>query len=162
VTRGPDHPDLAAEAARVAAQLQAIGRVLSRARWEEARHLTVPLTGPQLVVMKTLVEEARLAPERGGLSLSELSERVALAHSTVSGIVARLERRGLVRRRLQADDRRRACIDVTKRVQEWLDHELPTLGLGPLTAAMEQATGAERRAVRAGLDVLERLLRAAP
>src|SRR5438270_63266 len=47
------------------------------------------LTGPQRLVMSALVRTQ-------GLSLKELSHRVSLAHSTVSGIVDRLAKRGFI------------------------------------------------------------------
>src|SRR5271156_2578122 len=57
------------------------------------------LTAPQRMVMQVLVQSE-------GLSLKQLSARVSLAHSTVSGIVDRLEARGMVvRRRDDADGR---------------------------------------------------------
>ena len=43
-----------------------------------------------------------------GLSVKELSRRMGLSHSTVSGIVDRLERRGLVARRVQRTARAEA------------------------------------------------------
>ena len=109
--------------------------------------------------MQVLVESARKEPDAGGLSLSELSEHMGLAHSTVSGIVTRLERLGLVQRRTRLEDRRYLRIDFTDRVREW--HDLPALGLGPLAAALELATEDERATVMTGLAVLERLLGAA-
>ena len=57
------------------------------------------LTGPQRMVMQALVQSE-------GLSLKQLSAQVSLAHSTVSGIVDRLQARGMVvRRRDEADGR---------------------------------------------------------
>src|SRR6266576_1060090 len=49
------------------------------------------LTGPQRLVMSALVHSE-------GLSLKQLSEAVSLAHSTVSGIVDRLVKQGLIER----------------------------------------------------------------
>ena len=57
------------------------------------------LTGPQRMVMQALVQSE-------GLSLKQLSAQVSLAHSTVSGIVDRLQARGMVvRSRDEADGR---------------------------------------------------------
>jgi len=44
--------------------------------------------------------------DSGGLSLKLLSEKVSLAHSTVSGIVDRLEKRGMVKPGVLASHRR--------------------------------------------------------
>jgi DNA-binding MarR family transcriptional regulator len=148
------------EAAGLAANLEAIGRILGRSRWAEARRLPTPLTPPQVLAMRVLVEHARDEPDAPGLSLSELSEQMGLAHSTASGIVDRLERRGLVERAARSEDRRYIRIDITKQVRRWLEHDLPALGLAPLAAALALATDEERTAVTAGVAVLERLLRA--
>src|SRR5262249_33171762 len=57
------------------------------------------LTGPQLSAMHALVES-------DGMSLKELSAHLGLAHSTMSGIVDRLQARGLVERQTSATDKR--------------------------------------------------------
>ncbi|TMK49953.1 MAG: hypothetical protein E6G66_08230, partial [Actinobacteria bacterium] len=75
------------EAIDIAASLDAIAKVMRRSAWDEARKLPVALTPPQLLAMQTLVEAARPGlgsgdPAGEGLSLSELSTRIGLAHST--------------------------------------------------------------------------------
>jgi DNA-binding MarR family transcriptional regulator len=57
------------------------------------------LTVPQLF----LVQELRAQP---GLTVTELSERLGLSKSTISGMVERLLRRGVITRRRSATDRR--------------------------------------------------------
>jgi len=64
------------------------------------------LTGPQLVVLR---EVARLS----GVTISALARSVSLSQPTVSGIVERLERRGLVRRQRSHEDRRSVFVNVT-------------------------------------------------
>jgi DNA-binding MarR family transcriptional regulator len=81
-----------------------------------------------------------------------------LAHSTVSGIVTRLERRNLVQRARHPDDRRFISIELTPPVKDWLEHELPAARLQPLAAALASATEAERATIRDGLATLQRLL----
>ena len=152
------------EATEVAASLDAIGRVMRRSAWDEARKLPVALTPPQLLAMQTLVEAARpgLAsgdPAGEGLSLSALSTRMGLAHSTTSGIVDRLERLGLVRREPRPDDRRFAIVQLAGAVSAWVRHDLPSRKAAPLSAALQRATSEERTAIREGLATLERLLR---
>jgi DNA-binding MarR family transcriptional regulator len=144
------------DAARIEAHVEAIRRVLRESILSEARRYRVPLTPPQVLALQTLVDHLREAGQ--GLSLSELSRRMGLAHSTVSGIVTRLERRGLLRRTTRPDDRRFVTIELTQPVKEWVGHELPALRLRPLTAAIGQATEQERSAILDGLATLERLL----
>jgi DNA-binding MarR family transcriptional regulator len=151
------------EATEVADSLDAIGRVMRRSALDEARKLPVPLTAPQLLAMQTLVEAGRAAPENrhpegAGLSLSALSTRMGLAHSTTSGIVDRLERLGLVRRAPRPDDRRFAIVHLADAVAAWVRHDLPALKASPLAAALERATIEERTAIRKGVATLERLL----
>lgn len=73
--------------------------------YTESRRLTkgmaaqFGLTGPQLTVIKLL-------EELGDLSLSSLSERIRAQNSTVTGIIDRMEREGLVRRERSTTDRR--------------------------------------------------------
>ncbi len=152
------------EAADIAASLDDIGRVMRRSAWDEARKLPVALTPPQLLAMQTLVEVARPGvesgdPGAGGLSLSALSTRMGLAHSTTSGIVDRLERPGLVRRVPRPDDRRFAIVQLADAVAAWVRHDLPSRKAAPLLAALRRATSEERTAIREGLATLERLLR---
>lgn len=66
------------------------------------------LTGSQLVVLRLL------APS-GQLSLSDISDRMRAKNSTVTGIVDRMERDGLVVRRRSEDDRRVIHIELTKK-----------------------------------------------
>src|SRR5262245_6956123 len=75
----------------------AIRQILRRATDKDIARTN--LTGPQISVLRILVAS-------DGLSLKELSQRVRLAHSTVSGIVDRLEREGLVQRASDDHDRR--------------------------------------------------------
>ena len=144
------------DAARIEAHLRAVRKVLRESIWSEARRYPVPLTPPQVLALRILVDHLREAGQ--GLSLSELSRRMGLAHSTVSGIVTRLERRGLLRRATRPEDRRFVTIELTQPVREWLDRELPSSRLRPLTAAIGRATGQERAAILDGLATLERLL----
>ena len=155
---GPGGGDGLDQAARVAAHLEAVRRVLRQSILSEARRYPVPLTPPQVLALQTLVDQVRDAG--GGLSLSELSRRMGLAHSTVSGIVTRLERHGLLRRTTRPDDRRFVTIELTQPVRRWVERELPASRLRPLLAAMRQATEPERAAILDGLATLERLLTA--
>lgn len=66
------------------------------------------LTGPQLVVLR---EAATL----GEASVSALARAVSLSQPTTSGILERLEKRGLVRRERSERDRRAVFVHVTPR-----------------------------------------------
>jgi MarR family transcriptional regulator, organic hydroperoxide resistance regulator len=66
------------------------------------------LTGPQLTVLKVL-------EGLGDLSLSDLSERIRAQNSTVTGIIDRMEREGLVVRTRSTEDRRVIRIRLTEK-----------------------------------------------
>lgn len=80
--------------------------------YTESRRLTkqaareLGLTGPQLTVIKLL-------ETFGDLSLSSLSERIRAQNSTVTGIIDRMEREGLVSRERSTSDRRVVYIRLT-------------------------------------------------
>jgi DNA-binding MarR family transcriptional regulator len=85
--------------------------------YTESRRLTkgiareVGLTGPQLTVIKLL-------ETFGDLSLSSLSERIRAQNSTVTGIIDRMEREGLVMRERSTSDRRVVLIKLTPKGSE--------------------------------------------
>ena len=66
------------------------------------------LTGSQLVVLRLLCPAGRL-------SLSDISDGIRAKNSTVTGIVDRMERDGLVVRKRSGDDRRVVHIELTKK-----------------------------------------------
>ena len=141
--------NLRAEAKRMEAQLQSIRRKLRQRL--EAEFARGELTAPQRMVMAELV--------RGeGMSLKELSGRVSLAHSTVSGIVDRLEKQGLVERAAHASDGRVTLVRASGAVRQFMQKKMPALTLSPLVQALQRADERELRAVRRGLETLERLL----
>lgn len=143
-------------AARIAGQVENIRRVLRESVWAQARGYPVSLTAPQVQALQVIVEHLRRAGT--GLSLSDLSEKMGLAHSTVSGIVSRLERDGVLRRTARPDDRRYTQIELTGEARQWVEHEMPAARLGPLETAVRKATSEELAAILNGLATLERLL----
>lgn len=117
----------------------------------ETHFATGQLTAPQRIVMQTLFFSE-------GMSLKELCEKVALSHSTVSGIVDRLQARGMVERTTDAADRRLTRITVTQGVRDFMRQEAPRLTARPLVMALERATPAQRRSIARGLRLLKDLL----
>ncbi|HEY6490938.1 MAG: MarR family transcriptional regulator [Terracidiphilus sp.] len=109
------------------------------------------LTAPQVGVMREVVRH-------NGISLKDLSRTVSLAHSTVSGIVDRLEKRGMLARRPDAADGRISRIYPTLVVKEFVREQIPALSRGPLLAALERATEAERARIAESIRRLRTLL----
>lgn len=68
---------------------------------------TVGLTSPQLVILHEL---SRFK----SLSVSELSKLVSLSQGTVTQILARLDKRGLIKREKSKEDKRRSIISITQ------------------------------------------------
>lgn len=115
-----------------------------------ARAERAHLTGPQVEVMRTVFRS-------DGLSLKEICGRVGLAHSTVSGIVDRLEARGMLERRTSSADGRVSRIGVSREVRDFMARRAPGLIRQPLARALARATPAERRAILRGLEILRRV-----
>jgi len=109
------------------------------------------LTGPQQSVMHALVHS-------DGTSLKELSAHLGLAHSTVSGIIDRLQQRGLVERQTNDTDKRTSRIVVTQAVRDFVQETLPRLSIHPLVNALSRADAAQRRAIVEGLKTLRQIL----
>lgn len=109
------------------------------------------LTGPQRSVMHSLVHS-------DGLSLKELSKQVGLAHSTVSGIVDRLAKQGLVERHVDNSDHRISLIAASKVVRDYVRDTPPSLAIHPLVDALRRAKPLERRAIVKGLRTLRRVV----
>jgi len=140
---------LAEMAQQIDAYLRAIRRELRKPLSTEIAR--GKLTAPQRGIMQILVGV-------DGLSLKELSRRAELAHSTVSGIVDRLEKRGLVARQPDAKDGRFSRIVVTEPVRNFVRDRLPELTMQPLIAALRRVEPRERTKIVAGLRALRRAL----
>ncbi|HEX8864516.1 MAG TPA: MarR family transcriptional regulator [Lentzea sp.] len=108
------------------------------------------LTGPQIGLIRSLVVE-------GSATVTELARRLSLSHSTTSGIVDRLQARGLVTREVDPNDRRYTRVQVTAPVQGYTK-EISEGPYGRLTCALAEASPAERKAVLDGLETLRALL----
>jgi DNA-binding MarR family transcriptional regulator len=109
------------------------------------------LTGPQRMVMQALVQSE-------GLSLKQLSAQVSLAHSTVSGIVDRLQARGMVVRSRDEADGRATVIAPSAPVRDFLANRMPELAISPLTKALRGASDSEQATVLRGLRKLRALI----
>lgn len=89
---------------RVIAALRRIVRAIDLHSRDLERSFGV--TGPQLVALQEL---ARLGPVPTG----KLARHTHVSHPTMTGILARLEKRGLIARARDESDRRRVTVRVT-------------------------------------------------
>lgn len=111
--------------------------------YTESRRITkelarrAQLTGPQLTVVKIL-------EQIGDLSLSELSERIRAQNSTVTGIIDRMEREGLVVRERSTEDRRVVIIKLTAKGTQ-LAENVPLEPMKVFQSALSSLTKDEMR-----------------
>jgi DNA-binding MarR family transcriptional regulator len=139
-----------ADAEAMLAQIRALWRDLLRNPYAEAEEHGI--TGPQVTLMACLVS-------RGPMAVTELSRTLGMSHSTASGIVDRLEGRGLVQRTADAADRRRTEVAVTASVQRYV-RQLEGGPAGRLARVLEAATPSQRATIAKGLRLLVSLLEA--
>jgi DNA-binding MarR family transcriptional regulator len=78
------------------------------------------LTGPQALLLK----EITLAE---GITVGQLAERVSLSQATVTDILLRLERRGLIERQRAQDDKRRVLVRITAEGKVLMKRSIPLL-----------------------------------
>lgn len=118
----------------------------------EAEFARGGLTGPQRAAMQILVHSS------DNLSLKELSRQLGLSHSTVSGIIDRLEKQGMVERQQNETDGRFTIIKPSKQVREYVRDTLPGVTIHPLIEALRRARPSERAAIREGVKTLRRIV----
>jgi DNA-binding MarR family transcriptional regulator len=78
------------------------------------------LTGPQVVLLRELVRN-------GEMHVAELAENICLSHATVTDILNRLEKRGLVGRTRSLTDRRRIMVTATEEAKAIIKQSPPLL-----------------------------------
>ena len=80
----------------------------------------VGLTGPQLTILQEVAST-------GEVSVGEVARAISLSQGTVTGILERLEKRGLVTRRRSDYDRRRKMVQVTPAGEQLLETAPPLM-----------------------------------
>jgi DNA-binding MarR family transcriptional regulator len=122
--------------------------------YTESRRITkelarrAELTGPQLTVVKMLETV-------GELSLSDLSDRIRAQNSTVTGIIDRMEREGLVLRSRSTEDKRVVRIRLTEK-GERIAREIPVEPMEIFRSALSSLSAGETRDL---LRILTKLAR---
>lgn len=99
---------------RIDEVLVALRRVI-RATDLHSRHLakTTGLTAPQILLLQTI-------RDRGEVTIGELATDISLSQATVTTILDRLEKRGLVYRKRSNEDKRKVHAHLTTEAQEIL------------------------------------------
>jgi DNA-binding MarR family transcriptional regulator len=80
----------------------------------------VGLTGPQLVILQEITR-------MGEVTAGEIAQAVSLSQATVTGILERMENRGLLARRRSDRDKRRIMVRITKNGQQILEDAPPLM-----------------------------------
>jgi DNA-binding MarR family transcriptional regulator len=125
--------------------------------YTESRRLTkglasqFGLTGPQLTVIKLL-------ETFDNLSLSSLSERIRAQNSTVTGIIDRMEREGLVRRERSTSDRRVVHIRLSDKGQK-LARQIQVEPMEIFRGALSSLTQADLRDLLRIMNKLQKYVR---
>lgn len=84
-------------------------------------------------------------PQRNWLTLGELAEQMRIAHHSAVGLVDRIEKLGLVKRKTSEEDRRKVHVTLTRKGRRLLEklylvHRAELRSSGPqLVAALQKA-----------------------
>ena len=107
----------------------------------------VGLTGPQLVILQ---EIARC----GEVTAGEIAKAVSLSQATVTGILERMEKRGLLARQRSDRDKRRILVRITKSGRQILQEAPPLMQ----EAFVEKFSGLQEWEQTMILSALQRLV----
>lgn len=111
----------------------------------------IGITVPQSFVIGTLVKS-------GEMKISELSNKVNLSNSTISGIIDRLENQQLVTRTRSQEDRRIVYVKATPKVHELYQgiYQKAEKSFGDL---LSSGTPEELEKIIVGLNTLKKVLK---
>ena len=118
----------------------------------EAEFARGELTGPQRSVMSVVVAAAE------PLRIREVTAAVGLAQSTVSGIVERLIRNGMLLRTDDPSDARASRVAASPAVRNFLEKQMPQIKLSPLLAALRSGGRKDAESIATALTRLDELL----
>jgi DNA-binding MarR family transcriptional regulator len=108
------------------------------------------LTGPQRLAMAVLIRQ-------GPLALKQIAAAMNLGHSTVSGIMRRLETRSFVVRLADPSDGRISLFAPSPQVTAFLKTTAPELVRGPLARKLAAASPEDLELIETGLRRLREL-----
>ncbi len=117
-------------------------------RWQDgtAPPSTAPLSPRHVAALEQLLG--------GPLTVSELASRLGLTLTTVSGVLADLDRAGFIERHPDPADRRRTIVQVIPAratlIGEWLDGAAK-----PLARVLDKLSPSEQQAFLKAMDLLE-------
>ncbi len=113
------------------------------------------LTMPQLMTLRAIANA-----EVKEVTAAYLSPRVQLSAATITGVLDRLERQGLVTRKRTSSDRRKVCLSVTSKGRKELER-LAVSFQDRFAAKLADLKEAERKSILKALETLNELIEAA-
>lgn len=135
--------------------LKALRRILRRVALHSRQLLKeTGLTLPQVLTLRALGEM-----DGGKTTQAELSRALQLTQPTVTGIIDRLERAGLVKRERSLTDRRKVAVSLTETGRGRLQ-SLPTPLQEEFVARLMQLSTSERAALHQSLTRVVELMEA--
>lgn len=108
------------------------------------------LTGPQGMLMGIL-------NRYGEMNVSDLSEKLGLSNSTVSGIIDRLEKQDLVKRTRSESDRRVVYVSATEKFKKGFEENFKELE-NDFGRMLSKASTDEIDTIIEGLHLLQKIL----
>ena len=108
------------------------------------------ITVPQGMVLGIISKENRI-------KITELSSKLSLPNSTVSGIIDRLEKQGMVARERSEEDRRVVYVSISPHFKEMHQHFHKSLQL-KIENIMNQGTSEDLNIIYKGLNTFKKLL----
>lgn len=139
------------EVSKAVAVVQLMKKVMAKIKQEIGSHFKeMNLTGPQGMLMGTLAHH-------GEMKVSELSEKLGLSNSTVSGILDRLENQGLVERTRSKEDRRVVYIKVTHEFRKHSEKHFEEINK-VVEKMMDKATPEELDTILEGMETLRNVM----
>jgi len=131
--------------------LPRIARGLRRSQDLAAPESLIPLGPRHVAALEQLTD--------GPLTVGVLAAKLGLTLSTVSGVLADLDRAGFIVRQADTGDRRRTLVHITPGkadlIKDWLDG-----AAAPLARVLDRLEPAERTAFLKAMNMLEEELRA--
>ena len=150
---GSSRRDASLDAQDTAQIVQGLRRIVKALHgYSQEVRAAYALTGPQLWALKTLRQAGRL-------TVGQLAASLAVHQSSISILLDRLEKRGLVRRLRGRPDRRIVRVALTKRGSA-VAADAPEAAQGRLLHALADMPVAEVRKIRRVVDRLVRAMEA--
>lgn len=110
----------------------------------------IQITGPQGMLIRILIHN-------GEMKISDLSDKMGLSNSTVSGIVDRLEKQGFVERIRSVEDRRVVYVNLTSDFRKLAENHFNQVG-SIVDDLLSGATAKDVEKIFEGLNLLKKFI----